>query len=115
MVDNDNGVISVQPKEAGTDMSGDLGLGVTNIFVIFNIEDVYGVTGDKYRTGPETNIQSILGKPVDLTARCIVSEGASIASLYHTAASQSMLAMTAATPVSCPILQVSLSGHLVMM
>ena len=69
MVDNDNGVISVQPKETGTDMSGDLGLGVTNIFVIFNIEDVYGVTGDKYRTGPETNIQSILGKPVDLTAR----------------------------------------------
>ena len=38
MVDNDNGVISVQHKEAGTDMSGDLGLGVTNIFVIFNIE-----------------------------------------------------------------------------
>ena len=30
---------------------------------------MFGVTGDKYRTGPETNIQSILGKPVDLTAR----------------------------------------------
>ena len=44
-----------------------------------------------------------------------MSEGASIASLYHTAASQSMLAMTAATPVSCPILQVSLSGHRVTM
>ena len=38
MVDSENGVISVQHKEAGADMSGDLGLGVTNIFVIFNIE-----------------------------------------------------------------------------
>ena len=38
MVDSENGVISVQHKEAGTDMSGDLGLGVTKIFVIFHIE-----------------------------------------------------------------------------
>ena len=37
MVDSENGVISVQHKEAGADMSGDLGLVVTNIFVIFNI------------------------------------------------------------------------------
>ena len=105
MVDSDNGVISVQHREAGTDLSGDLGLGVTNMFVMFNIEDVFGVTGDRYRTGPDTNVPSILGQPVDLTARCIVSEGASIASVYHTAASQSMLAMTSASPVSCPILQ----------
>ena len=34
-----------------------------------DLQDVFGVTGDKYRTGPETNIQAILGKPVDLTAR----------------------------------------------
>ena len=38
MVDSENGVISVKHKEAGTDMSGDLGLAVTTIFVIFNIE-----------------------------------------------------------------------------
>ena len=38
MVDSENGVISVQHKEAGADMSGDLRLVVTNIFDIFNIE-----------------------------------------------------------------------------
>ena len=106
VVDADHGVICIQPRQSGVDMSGNLGLAVTKMFCIFHLDDVYGVAGDKYRTGPDTSIAALLQCPVDLSARCIVSEGGqSIASLYHTAASQSLLAQTAASPVSCPILQ----------
>ena len=106
MVDLENGVICIQHK-MGQDMSGELELGVTKIYCIFHLDDVYSVTGDKYRTGPDTNtLAPLLNTPVDLTARYIVSDGGhSIASMYHKAASLCLLSQTSTKPICCPILQ----------
>ena len=71
IVDHENGVICISHKD-GLDMSGELKLGVTKMFAIFHIEDVYSVTGDRYRVGPDQTIFSLAKQLVDLTARCIV-------------------------------------------
>ena len=71
IVDHENGVIGISHKD-GLDMSGELKLGVTKMYAIFHIEDVYSVTGDKYRVGPDQTIFSLAKQLVDLTARCIV-------------------------------------------
>ena len=47
-VDNDNGVIMVTHKH-GADMSGDLGLGVSKLYAIFHLDDVYNDSGAKLR------------------------------------------------------------------
>ena len=80
IVDQENGVICVTHKD-GLDMSGELRLGVTKIFAIFHIEDVYTITGDKYRVGPDQTIFSLAKQPVDLTARCIVRKAVNIAEI----------------------------------
>ena len=80
IVDHENGVICVSHKD-GLDMSGDLRLGVTKMFAVFHIEDVYSVTGEKYKVGPDQTIFSLLRTPVDLTARCIVRQAFIIAQL----------------------------------
>ena len=80
IVDQENGVICISHKD-GLDMSGELKLGVTKMFAIFHIEDVYSVTGDRYKTGPDQTIFSLSQQPVDLTARCIVRNDANIAKL----------------------------------
>ena len=71
IVDQENGVICISHRD-GLDMSGELRLGVRKMFAIFHIEDVYSVTGDRYRRGPDQTIFSLAKQPVDLTARCIV-------------------------------------------
>ena len=115
VIDLENGVIQISSRQAGADMSGDLGLGVTKIFAIFHIEDVFCFTGELFRTGalPRGDVgssgsallASLKGKNVDLTARSIVSDAScSFAGLFQIAASQILLSQMY-EHVSCPILQ----------
>lgn len=80
IVDHENGVICIRHRD-GLDMSGELKLGVTKMFAIFHIEDVYSVTGGKYRLGPDQTIFCLAKQYVDLTARCIVRNKINIVSL----------------------------------
>ena len=104
-IDKENGVICIQHKNQGDDLSGDLALGVSKIHAIFHIDDVFNTSGEKFRANPDTNALTLVGAFVDLTARCLINESLSVASLYHDAASQSLLAQTSASPVICPLLQ----------
>ena len=116
VIDLENGVVQINSRQAGADMSGDLGLGVTKIFAMFHIEDVYCFTGELFRSGtfPRGDIgssggsallSSLKGKSVDLTARSIVSDAScSFAGLFQIAASQILLSQMY-EHVSCPILQ----------
>ena len=96
-VDHENGVICIQHRKQGVDLSGDLHLGVTKLFAIFHLEDVYTETGERMKnnTGNLESVQNMLHTPVDLSMRCLVPDGGqTLASMYHTAASQSVLAQT---------------------
>jgi len=104
VVDQENGVICINHRK-GLDMSGDLKLGVNKMFAIFHLEDVFGVSGVKYRTSPDHSVAQLLPGYVDLTARSIVSEGGqTMAGVFHTAASQLLLSQMI-TNVACPVLQ----------
>eukprot|EP00092_Neocalanus_flemingeri_P001498 GFUD01001599.1.p1 GENE.GFUD01001599.1~~GFUD01001599.1.p1 ORF type:complete len:972 (-),score=277.02 GFUD01001599.1:75-2990(-) len=104
VVDQDNGVICINHRK-GLDMSGDLKLGVTKMFAIFHLEDVWGISGGKYRTSPEHCVAQLLPGYVDLTARSIVSEGGqTMAGVFQTAASQILLSQMISN-VACPVLQ----------
>ena len=104
VVDQENGVICISHRK-GVDMSGDLKLGVTKMFAIFHIEDVFSMTGGRYRTNPDHSVAQLLAGYVDLTARSIVSEGGqTMAAVFHTAASQLLLSQTISN-VACPVLQ----------
>jgi len=104
VVDLENGVICISHRK-GLDMSGDLKLGVTKMFAIFHIEDVYSMSGGKYRSTPEHCVAQLLPGYVDLTARSIASEGGqTMAAVFHTAASQILLSQMISN-VACPVLQ----------
>ena len=94
VVDQENGVICISHRKSA-DMSGDLKLGVTKMFAIFHIEDVFCMAGERYRTNPDHSVAQLLAGHVDLTARSIVSEGGqTMAAVFHTAASQLLLSQT---------------------
>lgn len=104
VVDQENGVICISHRK-GHDMSGDLKLGVTKMFAVFHIEDVFCMAGGKYRTSPDHCVAQLLPGYVDLTARSIVSEGGqTMAAVFHTAASQLLLSQMISN-VACPVLQ----------
>merc|ERR1719447_2388861 len=117
VIDQENGVIQITSKQLrAADMSGDLRLGVTKIFAIFHIEDVYCFTGELFRCGSlprgdttsaggSAMLSSLREKSVDLIARSIVSDAnCSRAGLFQIAASQILLSQMY-DHVSCPILQ----------
>merc|ERR1711962_739221 len=91
-VDAENGVIQISCRKAGADMSGDLKLGVTKIFAIFHVDDVFTNVGTRFRQTPNDSVLHLRGSCVDLTARSIVSDAScSMAGVFHTAASQILL------------------------
>ena len=104
-VDLEHGVIQLTCRSPGGDMSGDLKLGVTKMFALFHIEDVFSAAGCSYRRGPNDSVAMLRGSYVDLTARSIVSDAlCSMAGVFHKAATQILLSQMY-EHVCCPILQ----------
>ena len=104
-VDGEHGVVQLSTSAPGGDLSGALGLGVTKMFAIFHVDDVYSASGEPYRRGPADTATALRGAAVDLRARSIVSDAAtSLSGLFHTAASQILLSQMY-EHVCCPVLQ----------
>ena len=105
VVDGEHGVVQLSTREQGGDMSGDLKLGVSKMFAIFHIEDVFSASGIPFKKSPNDTMVSLRGSWVDLTARSIVSDAScSVAGVFHTAASQLLLSQMY-EHVACPTLQ----------